>query len=148
MSQQLIDSLGLFGFFLASLLAATVLPLAIEAVVPVMVTQGFGTLGLVAAGTAGGYVGSLINYAIGSEGGERLEKQTSGRLARASAWIQQRFTRVGTPLLFFSWLPFLGEIITLAAGVARVNLWLFSFWTVVGRALRILGLIYISNWMF
>ena len=148
MTQQLVDALGLFGFFLASFLAATVVPLALEAIVPVMVTQGFSSTGLVATGTIGGWLGSLVNYWIGREGGSRLERRTSGRLRSAARWLHEHFDRFGTPLLLFSWLPVVGELITLAGGVANARLVLFSFWTILGRALRILGLIHLSLWIF
>ena len=43
-----------------------------------------------------------------------------------------------------AWLPIVGELLTLVAGVARVRLAVFSFWTILGRALRMLALVHLS----
>jgi membrane protein DedA with SNARE-associated domain len=52
------------------------------------------------------------------------------------------------PLLVLSWLPVLGEALTLVAGLAKVRLAVFTFWTVLGRALRMLGLVHLSFLVF
>jgi len=46
------------------------------------------------------------------------------------------YGRWGSPILFFAWLPFVGDPLTVAAGVLRVNLWVFLFWVVLGKMFR------------
>ena len=147
MGQQLLESLGLFGFFLAALLAASVLMFPMEALVPVMVTQGYSSLGIIVAGTLGGYVGSLVNYYVAFRGEEWWRTRNPTR-TRHLERMHVAFERWGSPLLVLSWLPVLGEVLTLVAGVAKVRLAVFTFWTVLGRALRMLGLVYLSHLFF
>ena len=143
MAELLADDYGLLGLFLAAMLAASVLPFPVEAVVPLLVANGHSTAGIVVAGTLGGYVGSLINYALAAGGGlwwrERHPDRTA-RLDRMHTW----FDRWGSPVLVLAWLPIVGELLTLVAGAARVRLGVFSFWTILGRALRMLALVHLS----
>ena len=147
MGEQLVDGLGLFGFFLAALLAASVLPFPMEALVPVMVTQGHSSLGIVVAGTLGGYLGSLVNYSLASRGEEWWRARNPTRTRRLDR-MYTAFERWGSPLLILSWLPVLGELLTLIAGLAKVRLAVFTFWTVLGRTLRMLALVQLSFSVF
>ena len=48
----------------------------------------------------------------------------------------QKLQRYGTPLLFFSWLPVVGDALPLAAGWLRLP-WLPAlFWILAGKAAR------------
>ena len=147
MGQQLIDGLGLFGLFLAAMLAASVLLFPMEALVPVMVTQGYSSLGIIIAGTLGGYVGSLVNYYLACRGEEWWRARNPTHTARLDR-MHTAFERWGSPLLVLSWLPVLGEALTLVAGLAKVRLGVFTFWTILGRALRMLGLVQLSFLLF
>lgn len=147
MAEQLVEGLGLFGLFVAAMLAASVLVFPMEAVVPLMVAQGYSSVGIVVVGAAGGYVGSLVNYALALRGEEWWRRRYPGRTRRLDQ-MHALFGRWGSPLLVFSWLPVLGEVLTVVAGLARVRLDLFTFWTLLGRTLRMIGLIYLSLLVF
>jgi membrane protein YqaA with SNARE-associated domain len=144
LAEQLVSDLGLLGLFVAALLAASLLPFPVEAVVPVMVAQGYSPIGIVVAGTAGGYVGSLINYRIASRG-EEWWRERNPRRTKTLDRMRALFARGGAPLLFFSWLPVVGELLTVVGGLARVRLAVFSFWTVLGRAVRMIALVGLSS---
>ena len=147
MAEQLVNDLGLLGLFVAALLAASFLPFPVEAVVPVMVAQGYSPLGIVVAGTAGGYVGSLVNYRIAWRSEAWWRERNPGR-TRTLDRMRALFASRGAPLLFFSWLPFVGEVLTVAGGLARVRLAVFSLWTVLGRAVRMVALVGLSSLVF
>jgi membrane protein YqaA with SNARE-associated domain len=136
------ENLGYLGFFLASFLAATLVPLSSEVIAAVMVTRGFTPTGLVIAGTLGGYLGSLVNYYMAKYGSKlafsRFFRVDPERLKR----VQGAYAKWGSPLLFFSWLPVLGETITVAGGVLCIPLPIFSFWVLFGRAARYIILLW------
>ena len=50
--------------------------------------------------------------------------------------LEKVYGRWGSPILFFAWLPIVGDPLTVAAGVLRVNIYLFTFWVVLGKAFR------------
>ena len=142
MTDQLLH-LGYLGFFIASFLAATLLPFSSEIMAVLMVTRGFEASGLVLTGTAGGYLGSLVNYFMAKYGGKlafnRFFHVDPGRLER----VQRGYAKWGTPLLFFSWLPVMGEAITVAGGLLGIPLPIYSFWVLLGRAVRLAALLWI-----
>jgi membrane protein YqaA with SNARE-associated domain len=143
-AEQLVNGLGLAGLFVAALLAASLLPFPVEAVVPLMMARGYSPVWIVLVGTSGGYVGSLVNYRLASKGEQwwrQRHPKRSGLLDRVDAV----FTRRGSPVLVLSWLPIVGELITVAGGLARVPLRTFSFWTILGRAIRMTALVGLSN---
>lgn len=46
------------------------------------------------------------------------------------------FKKFGGPVLFFSFLPFIGDPLTFAAGVVRFSFIHFLFWVTLGKFLR------------
>lgn len=132
----LISNFGYLGLFLISFLAATLLPLGSEAAVVLMALSEFKPEWLFLVATAGNSLGALVNYGVGKWGAAfvfaryiQVEKAVLDRQA-------QTFSRWGAPILFFAWLPFVGDPLTVAAGALRVNPFLFTFWVVLGKACR------------
>jgi membrane protein YqaA with SNARE-associated domain len=147
LGEQLVNDLGLVGLFAAAMLAASLLPFPVEALVPLMVAQGYSAVGIVIAGTAGGYAGSLVNYHLAARGETWWRAQHPGRTGLLDR-MHGAFGRWGAPLLILSWLPVVGEVLTLVGGLARVRLVIFSFWTILGRTLRMIGLVHVSLLVF
>jgi membrane protein YqaA with SNARE-associated domain len=54
------------------------------------------------------------------------------KLDRAGRW----FSRYGVWSLLLAWVPFIGDPLTFAAGVLRVNFWLFLLLVSIGKAGR------------
>jgi len=111
---------GLFG---AALLAATIVPAQSELLLVGLLMSGqFATLWLLAAATAGNVLGSLINWALGRFLAEyrkaRWFPASQRSLERAERW----FARYGSGVLLLSWLPIVGDPLTLIAGVLRMRL--------------------------
>lgn len=142
MPEQLLQ-FGYFGLFLASFLAATLVPLSTEVMVVLMAASGFKASALVFAGTVGGYLGCLVNYYMAKYGGKlafsRFFRVEPGRLENAQRW----YAKWGAPLLLFSWLPFIGEAISMSGGLLGIPLPIYSFWVLLGRAARLAALLWI-----
>jgi membrane protein YqaA with SNARE-associated domain len=127
---------GYPGLFAASFLAATLVPLGSEAAVVALSAAGLDRMGVLSVATAGNVMGSVVNYGLGRWGGQWLlarfssgEKERVERASRAAS-------RWGAPLLFFAWLPVVGDPLTVAAGLLRVHPLPFLFWVTLGKALR------------
>lgn len=111
------------GLFAAAFLGATLVPVSSEAAFVAALVAGLAAPVALVWATVGNTLGCLVNYAIGRWGRERasgaLEESRAGRTA--VAWME----RFGVPALLLSWLPVIGDPLTLAAGVARVRLGVF-----------------------
>lgn len=132
---DLIAGAGYFGLLLLSFLAATLLPLSSEAPVAIMPRYGYDPIVTVAVATLGNYLGAVLNYAVGAGAAGFLHRQISStpdRLTRA----QTAYARWGAPVLFFSWLPVVGDPLTLVAGALRVPFLRFTGWVVAGKLAR------------
>jgi membrane protein YqaA with SNARE-associated domain len=134
--EALIDSFGYFGLFIVSLLSASILPLAASVALAGMVALGYNPVAIVLVATIGSTVGALINYFIGREGGDfifsRFQKIDQSTLRRAEQFFEQR----GAVTLGFSWLPFIGDALTVVAGAVHTDLRIFLLWVTLGRAVR------------
>ena len=108
------------GLFAAAFLSATVLPFQSEVVLfGLLLTEHYQGWLLILVASAGNTLGSVVNWWLG-----RLVAKFEGRtwfpvkrdsIARAEAW----YHRYGRWSLLLSWLPFVGDPLTIVAGVLR-----------------------------
>lgn len=124
-------------------LAATILPGSSEALLAALLVQrpeNAATLFL--AATAGNTIGAVLNWVLG----RWLTRLTGRRWFPASpAWIERAsgwFGRYGTWLLLFSWVPFVGDPLTVAAGLLRVRFMPFLLSVALGKAVRYAAVIW------
>ncbi len=142
MTSYLLLNFGYFGLFGISFLAATLLPLGSEAAVVLMAVSDADPWVVLGVATFGNSLGALVNYHVGKRGAEFL----FARYVKIDRTALQRARNIygkwGSPILFFAWLPVIGDPLTVAAGVLKVNVWLFLFWVVLGKGLRYLALLW------
>ncbi|MDK1383980.1 VTT domain-containing protein [Sinorhizobium sp. 8-89] len=88
------------------------------------------------APTAGNVLGATVNFGLG----RFLIRFENRRWFPVSATARKRaealFRRYGQPVLLFSWLPVVGDPLTLAAGLLRTPLTLFLIFVTIGKAAR------------
>lgn len=128
------DLLAYGGLFLASFLAATVLPMQSEAVLAgLLLAGGQPALALVAVASLGNVAGSAVNWLLGRGidrfGGARWFPVKPEALARARGWYE----RYGRWSLLFAWVPILGDPLTVVAGVMREPFGRFLLLVAVGK---------------
>ena len=131
------DLLALAGLFLTCFAAGSVVPIPSEpAFVALLFTAEFAPWALLATATAGNVTGSAVNWMIGLGAG-RLEGTrwfpvSAEALARARGW----YHRYGRWSLLLSWVPIVGDPLTIAAGVMREPLWSFLLIVSAAKFLR------------
>lgn len=127
--------------FASAFIAATLLPLQSEAVLAgLLLTGSYSTAALILIATLGNVLGSLVNWALGRGierfRGRRWFPANEQQLQRAQGWYQ----RYGCWTLLLSWLPIVGDPLTLIAGVMREPLWRFLLLVTIAKAGRYLAL--------
>lgn len=108
------------GLFLAAFLAATVFPFQSEVVLfGMLLTDHYSTVALVAVASLGNILGSCANWLMGRFlahfEGRRWFPVKRETVARAEGW----YRRYGRWSLLLSWAPFVGDPLTVVAGVLR-----------------------------
>ena len=121
------------GLLLVSFIAATIVPLSSEAAVIAALALGMPSFEALVWASIGNCLGITLNYWLGRLGRKSIDRDPNspGRIARMMRWLE----RYGKWSLLFSWLPVVGDPLTLVAGVTRVN---FLFFVVVAFAVRVL----------
>ena len=112
--------------FISALVAATILPMQSEAVLVGLLVAGQKPVAyLLIIATLGNVLGALINWSLG-----RAVRRFEGRswfpasqeqMQRAQRW----YLRYGRWSLLASWLPIVGDPITVVAGALRESFWPF-----------------------
>lgn len=133
----MLEGLGLLGLFLVSFLAATVLPAQSEALLGGLLLAGtYSPVTLVVVASVGNTLGSVVNWLLG----RAVEKFSDRRwfpvkhhqLVRASRW----YHKYGRWSLLMSWAPFIGDPLTVAAGVLREPFWSFFLLVAIAKTGR------------
>lgn len=117
------------GLFLASFLAATILPFSSEVVLGALIRQGLSPLAMVLVATLGNVLGSIVNYGMGSLGASLVRGPEQIR-------AENRFEKYGVFSLLFAWVPVIGDPLTVVAGVLKVNFMIFLLLVSIGKFLR------------
>lgn len=139
--------LGYLGLFLASFLSATVVPFSSEAVLAAMIVGGANPWVAIAVATAGNWLGGLSSYGIGYLGKwEWMEKYLGIDKQKVEGW-KPKIDRYGSFFAVLSFLPIIGDVISVALGYFRARFWLTAFWMLVGKFGRYLS-IYGSTLLF
>lgn len=136
---------GYPGLFLLSFLAATLLPLSSEILVVTMVYSGYDIPSVWLIATLGNFSGGLTNYYAGYYGEKfilsKYLKPDSQKVLRARVYYQ----KYGASLLFFSWVPVVGDPLCLIPGIFKLKLWQFTFWVLTGKGFRYYLVIYMAE---
>ena len=142
MKATLLESLALyFGLFITAFGAASLLPLQSEALLAGLLVLGSQPAwALVAVATTGNVMGSMLNWLLGRYI-ERWRKHrwfpvSEGTLQRA----QRTYHRYGRWSLLLSWMPIIGDPLTVVAGIMREPLWSFTLIVLIAKLGRYLVL--------
>lgn len=133
----------LFGVFSAAFLSATLLVGVSEAALILAARQPDAHLiALFLAATAGNVLGAVVNFVLG----RFLLRFENRRWFPVSPLNRKRaealFGRYGRPILLLSWLPVVGDPLTLVAGLLRVPLPVFLLYVTIGKAARYAALLW------
>lgn len=127
---------SLWGLFLASFLAATVVPFSSEALLSYVIANGTDAYAAVLVATAGNWLGGMTSYGIGYLGRwEWIEKYLRIERSKIEKW-HDRLYRRGAVFAFFSWLPFVGDVFAVGLGLLRSNVVITAVSMLAGKLAR------------
>lgn len=138
-----------FGLFASAFGAATLLPLQSEAVLTALLIPGKHPVwALVAVATAGNSLGAVVNWFLGRYIERWRHKPWfpvgEDKLARA----QRGYHRYGRWSLLLSWMPVIGDPLTVVAGVMREPLLNFLLIVAIAKLGRYLVITAIALGLF
>ena len=129
---------GLWGLFVGTFLAATVIPFSADVLYITALQRTSAPWACLAVAVAGNWLGNLTTFGLGWMGRwdwiERLFKIDREKLEKQKVYID----KYGIWLALISWVPFVGDLFSIALGFYKTNPWLTAFLFLVGRTLRFL----------
>ncbi len=143
---------GYWGIIALMAMESSIFPVPSEVVIPpaaFLAAQGhLSYTGVILAGTFGSWLGSAITYwvalVVGRPVVQRFGKYffvPPEKLERAEVWLQ-RYEAGG--VFFARLLPVIRHLISIPAGIVRMNFWIFSAVTIVGSAIWCTVLTYLG----
>lgn len=127
------------GLFLSAFLAATILPAQSEAVLVGLLLAGHTPWTLLLVATVGNVLGAVVNWLLGrglAGASSRWAPKQGPMLERAQRW----YHRYGRWSLLLSWVPIIGDPLTVVAGMLREPLPVFLLLVTVAKLGRYLVL--------
>lgn len=129
---------GAWGLFVVAFLAATILPFSSEVALVGALSASVPVGEALVAASVGNCLACGFNYGLGAlfhtKTRSKLESSKSGR--RALEWVE----KYGAYALLASWLPIIGDPVTIAAGVARIPIARFLAIVAPLRVLRYIAI--------
>ncbi|QFR31641.1 YqaA family protein [Ancylobacter sp. TS-1] len=140
-----VDVAAYAGLFAAALAAATLLPMQSEAaLVGLLLTGAYPPWALIAVASLGNVLGSAINWGLGRAivrlRHHRWFPANEAALERAQGW----YRRYGKWSLLLSWMPLIGDPLTVVAGILREPLGVFLLLVTVAKVGRYLVLAWLT----
>ncbi len=144
---------GYWAIILLMAMESSIIPVPSEIVIPpaaFLAAQGkLSLVGVVLAGTGGSYLGSAVSYWVALAVGRPIIARygkffflPEEKVARAERWLE-RYEAGG--IFFARLLPVIRHLISIPAGILRMNFALFSVTTILGAAIWCSVLAYLGN---
>jgi len=112
---------GIWGLFFSAFISSTIAPGGSEAVLAYLVSEGhYQAVQLVVVATVGNTLGAMTTWGLGALAAKKFPLATllPEKKQHALAVVQKR----GVWVLFFSWLPLIGDALCFAGGWLKLPL--------------------------
>lgn len=131
--EWLVKNLGYIGILIGSAGAATVIPFSSEAILAYAIVKNLNVVLVIVVATVGNCVGITFNYLLGRISHPLIFRFFNKRQVEKA---RDRIERYGLVALFLSWVPVIGDPITLAAGLVNIKFREFALIAFTARLLR------------
>ncbi len=132
----------LIFLFASSFLAATIFPAGSEVLLATLSAAGNHDKFLLSAiATIGNVLGALVNWSIGYYFAKFKNRKWFLLKNIHLKKYYNIYQKWGVWSLLLSWMPIIGDPLTIIAGIFRVNIWIFLLLVSIGKAGRYLLII-------
>ncbi len=133
---------GLAGLFVVAFLAATLLPMSSEVAVIALIAAGHTEVMVLSVATVGNVLGSCLNYVGGRWGAQWWRRRRAASSDGDQNWSDHHrrtallLQRWGPLTLMLSWVPVVGDPLTVVAGAVGIGWIPFVGFVTLGKFLR------------
>ena len=134
----------LWGLFFSALVSSTLAPGGSEVLLAYLVSEKqHSNVSLLLASSTGNTLGAMITWLMGYIAAIRFPLDT--KVSKKNAHAMDLLKRWGVLILFFSWLPVIGDGLCLAAGWLRFSFIGSLLIIALGKVARYSAIIYLFN---
>ncbi len=127
---------GLWGLFLSSFLAATILPFSSEAILAAMALGPWPSSTLWLVASAGNWLGGITSYGIGRLGNLQWITRVLRMDPVKAVALQARVEKYGYWAALLTWVPLIGDPLAVALGLSKAPWVPVAILMLIGKALR------------
>ncbi|MFI3318948.1 MAG: YqaA family protein [Rikenellaceae bacterium] len=139
MALELLQEWGYLGLFIGAFVAATVLPFSSDLMLVGLLAAGADPYISILSATAGNWLGGLTSYWVGHLGRwEWIERFLHIKREKLEAQ-QSAIARWGSLLALMTWVPFIGDVMAVALGFYRINIYKSALFMLIGKAARFIA---------
>lgn len=132
-----LQAYGYLGLFIASFLAATILPFSSDVVFIALLGAGLNWIPCLILASLGNWLGGMTNYYLGKLGKlewiEKYLKIKPEKIYKMQHWIEGKG---GEVMAFFTWVPLVGDVMAVALGYMRADKTKVAIYMLIGKTAR------------
>ena len=138
LTNNIFQEYGIIGLFLNSLLAATAIPLPTEILTSALLIGGENIVLVAITLIIGSTIGGILNYFIGFGGNKLIKKmKKKADVEKQGKKHNKLLDKFGWSAIFFAaWIPIIGDLILISAGVKKMKFVKFSIFMISGKILK------------
>jgi len=138
LTNNIFQEYGIIGLFLNSLLAATAIPLPTEILTSALLIGGENIFLVGIALIIGSTIGGILNYFIGFGGNKLIRKMKKKvDVEKHGKKHNKLLDKFGWGAIFFAaWIPVIGDLILISAGVKKMKFLKFSIFMISGKIIK------------
>jgi membrane protein YqaA with SNARE-associated domain len=138
LTNNIFQEYGIIGLFLNSLLAATAIPLPTEILTSALLIGGENIVLVAITLIIGSTIGGILNYFIGFGGNKLIKKmKKKADVEKQGKKHNKLLDKFGWSAIFFAaWIPIVGDLILISAGVKKMKFIKFSIFMISGKIIK------------
>ena len=138
LTNNIFQEYGIIGLFLNSLLAATAIPLPTEILTSALLIGGENMVLVAITLIIGSTIGGILNYFIGFGGNKLIKKmKKKADVEKQGKKHNKLLDKFGWSAIFFAaWIPIIGDLILISAGVKKMKFIKFSIFMISGKMIK------------
>jgi membrane protein YqaA with SNARE-associated domain len=138
LTNNIFQEYGIIGLFLNSLLAATAIPLPTEILTSALLIGGENIVLVAITLIIGSTIGGILNYFIGFGGNKLIKKmKKKSDVEKQNKKHNKLLDKFGWSAIFFAaWIPIIGDLILISAGVKKMKFVKFSIFMISGKIIK------------
>lgn len=137
-------ALGYVGLFIACFISGTIIPFSSDIILITLIAVGFDYIACLIVASVANSAGEMVNYYIGRMGKTDWIERFSNIKPEKVEKMKEKISKRGAYIAFFSWIPGIGNLISISLGYLRYTPWKVALGITAGKTSRYVVIIILT----